>query len=81
MKKALATCTVLLLMAALAFGAEDRNHKKPASAHSKAPAHKVVAKTPARKGKGRTQTASKGKKNGLKKLAFWQHKKQQKGRS
>ena len=45
----------LLLLAPLAFGAEKRDHAKAAATH-----HSAQKKTPA-----------KGKKKGLKKLAFW----------
>jgi len=63
----------LLLLAPLAFGAEKRDNTKPAATH-----HSAQKKTPAGKravssdrGKDHARHVAKGKKKGLKKLAFW----------
>ena len=54
----------LLLLAPLAFGAEKSAHAKPAATHH-------AASSDRQKGKGHAKHVAKGKKKGLKKLAFW----------
>jgi hypothetical protein len=82
MRKVLLICS-LLLTAGLAFGTQERSHSKSVTTkHSNAHAGKPAASKNRDTGKHRAEDTGKGKKKGLKKLAFWQHnKKHQKGKS
>jgi len=70
MKKASAICT-LGLLAPLAFGGQHGRAATTGSTHSNAPAKASADRD---KGKDRAADTGKGKKKGLKKLAFWQKK-------
>jgi hypothetical protein len=63
----------LFLLAPLAFGAPKHGHGKTATTHrnthGKSPAGKHTATS--HKGKDHAKHVGKGKKKGLKKLAFW----------
>ena len=73
LRKGLAICTFLLL-APLAFGAQHGRSVTTESTHSNAPAKASAGSSDRDKGKDRAADVGKGKKKGLKKLAFWQKK-------
>jgi hypothetical protein len=70
MRKPLAVA-IFLLLAPLAFGAQHGRATTTGSAHSNAPARSTSASSDRDKGKDRAADVGKGKKKGLKKLAFW----------
>ena len=67
MRKSLAICS-LLLVAPLAFGAQNSHAATTGSAHSNAPAAAHSASSDRDKGKARAADVGKGKKKGLKRL-------------